>query len=414
MSGAFRRLANGVAWAPIWSVKTLSIFAAAFLMSTFSCGIHQTAFPQAIPTERATGARAAAERTRRQWTETLNSNTVSVISGNPNGAYLYLAYDLSAVLDDGQELRILPMIGKGAYSNIADVLHLKGVDLGLSRTDVMSHLAATNEFGGNIKGRITYIAKIYNEEMQILAGPGIEKLEDLNGKKVNFSDAGSGSQFTTRKVFAALGIKPIEVNMGQNDAYVKMKSGELAATILVSGKPSGSFKNFVKFEGAKVLPVPFDDVLARDYFPAELTHDDYPNLLEEGQSVNTIAVGAVLVAFNWKQDNERYRRVARFIDRFFSNFEKFLKPPRHPKWRETNLAAEFKGWTRHPRAAELLKKIENERKAAQQRAQAIGTQTSSGAPIDTELAFRQAAGGNAIKQQKLFEQFLEWVERQNN
>src|SRR5262245_40925905 len=40
--------------------------------------------------------------------ERINSNTVYVVSGNLNGTYLSIAYDLSAVLDDGNELRILP------------------------------------------------------------------------------------------------------------------------------------------------------------------------------------------------------------------------------------------------------------------------------------------------------------------
>src|SRR4029077_10397949 len=48
-------------------------------------------------------------------TEKLNQNTVTIISGNPNGTYIYLAYDMSAVLDDGNELRVLPVIGKGGY-----------------------------------------------------------------------------------------------------------------------------------------------------------------------------------------------------------------------------------------------------------------------------------------------------------
>ena len=63
--------------------------------------------------------------------------------------------------------------------------------------------------------------------MHILAGKGIEKLDDLNGKKVNFSDVGSGSQFAIRQIFGLLGVKPEEVNMGQGDAYLKVKSGEL-------------------------------------------------------------------------------------------------------------------------------------------------------------------------------------------
>jgi TRAP-type uncharacterized transport system substrate-binding protein len=73
----------------------------------------------------------------------LNQNTVTVISGNPNGTYLYLAYDMSAVLDDGDNLRVLPIIGKGGYQNVMDVLHLRGVDLCITQSNIMTYLKET-------------------------------------------------------------------------------------------------------------------------------------------------------------------------------------------------------------------------------------------------------------------------------
>ena len=72
--------------------------------------------------------------------DTLNQNTVTVISGNPNGTYLYLAYDMSAVLDDGNNLRVLPVIGKGGYQNVMDVLHLRGIDLCITQSNIMTYL----------------------------------------------------------------------------------------------------------------------------------------------------------------------------------------------------------------------------------------------------------------------------------
>ena len=140
-------------------------------------------------------------------TDKLNQNTVTVISGNPNGTYLYLAYDMSAVLDDGNDLRVLPIIGKGGYQNVMDVLHLRGVDLCITQSNIMSYLKKTGEFGPNIDARLAYIARLYNEEMHVLAGPGINSIQDLSGKKVNFSDVGSGTQFSTRLIFELLGIK---------------------------------------------------------------------------------------------------------------------------------------------------------------------------------------------------------------
>ena len=110
-------------------------------------------------------------------TEKLNQNTVTVISGNPNGTYLYLAYDMSAVLDDGNDLRVLPVIGKGGYQNVMDVLHLRGVDLCITQSNIMTYLEETGEMGPNIENRLAYIARLYNEEMHVLAGPGINSNE---------------------------------------------------------------------------------------------------------------------------------------------------------------------------------------------------------------------------------------------
>jgi uncharacterized protein len=67
--------------------------------------------------------------------------------------------------------------------------------------------------------------------------------------------------------------------------------------------------------------------------------------------VNTLAVGTVLGAYKWPPKTERYNRIARFVDAFFSKFDEFQKPPRHPKWREVNLAAGLANWKRFPARA---------------------------------------------------------------
>ncbi len=336
--------------------------------------------------------------------ERTNQNVVTVVSGNPNGTYLFFAYDMSAVLDNGEEMRVLPIIGKGGYQNVKDILHLKGVDLGITQSNIMSYLKRTGELGANINDRLAYIAKLYNEEIHILAGPGINDIKDLHGKTVNFSDVGSGTQFSTRLIFEALGIKATEVNMGQADGYEKVKSGEIAATVLIAGKPSGAFAKFKLEPGMQLLPIPYTDVLENDYFPAQLTNADYPNLIPAGKSIETIAVGAVLAVYNWPKDTERYRRVSRFIDTFFTRFDEFKKKPRHPKWSEANLAGVVKGWNRLPAAQEWLNR--NATTAAA---------TPAATNVDLALAREQAqraAPGNPTEQERLFQKFLEWSRQQ--
>jgi hypothetical protein len=53
--------------------------------------------------------------------------------------------------------------------------------------------------------------------------------KQLAGRRVNFSDLGSGTQLSKRAIFER-GIEAEELNMGQIDAPEKRKSGEIAAT----------------------------------------------------------------------------------------------------------------------------------------------------------------------------------------
>jgi TRAP transporter TAXI family solute receptor len=359
----------------------------------------------AVPTaKRAAPAAPAPVARHAALTDKLNQNTVTVVSGNPNGTYLYLAYDMSAVLDDGNELRVLPVIGKGGYQNVMDVLHLRGVDLGITQANIMSYLKKTGEFGPNIDARLAYVARLYNEEMHVLAGPGITRVQDLSGKKVNFSDVGSGTQFSTRLIFELLGIKAEEVNMGQGDGYQKVKSGEIAATVLIAGKPTGAFGKFKLEPGMTLLPVPYTEVLEQDYLPTKLTSDDYPNLIQKGSTLDTIAIPSVLAVYNWPRDTDRYRRVAKFIDAFFSKFPEFQQPARHVKWKEANITATLRGWRRFPAAEEWL-----ERNAKQAAAAPSATAID---PAVVRAQAAKAAPNDAAEQERLFRQFMDWAKAQ--
>src|SRR6187431_1641200 len=139
--------------------------------------------------------------------ERINSNTIAIVSGNPNATYMTIAYDMSAVLDDGDEFRILPVIGKGGGQNIKDVRFLKGVDLGITQSNLLGTYKRSNEIGP-IDDKIVYITKLFNEEMHLVvrADSGIASIEQLAGEKVNFSDVGSGTQLSTREIFGLLGV----------------------------------------------------------------------------------------------------------------------------------------------------------------------------------------------------------------
>jgi TRAP transporter TAXI family solute receptor len=327
----------------------------AFLCALIALFSSQAAFSEKAPRP-SSGAPVPNKPDLGSVGERLNANTIAIISGNLNATYLTIAYDLSAVLDNGDEFRVLPVVGKGGGQNIKDVRYLKGIDLGITQSNLLNTFRRTNE-AGYIDDKIVYIAKLFNEEMHLVvrAESGINSIDDLAGKKVNFSDIGSGSQLSSRDIFEKLGIKVQEVNMGQADAMEALKKGEIAATILIAGKPAASMAKIATSEGFRILPVPYRKPLQADYLPATLTSDDYPRIVDKAQPVDTIACGAVLIAYNWPEGSDRYRRIQAFVDNFFPKLAEFQKAPRHPKWKETNLSATLPGWTRFKGADDWLK-----------------------------------------------------------
>jgi TRAP transporter TAXI family solute receptor len=342
--------------------------------------------------------------------ERLNANTIAIVSGNPNATYLTIAYDLSAVLDDGDNIRILPVIGKGGGQNIRDVRFLKGVDLGITQSILLNMYRQSNEVG-NIDDKIVYVAKLFNEEMHLVvrADSGINALEQLDGKTVNFSDIGSGSQLSTRDIFRRLNIHAKEINIGQADALEQLKSGQIAATVLIAGKPAAAMMKLRAADGFRFLPVPFAKQLQSDFLPAVLGHDDYPGMVEGGHDVYTVAVSAVLIAYNWPQDSDRYRRIGKFVDAFFPKLAELQKPPRHPKWRETNLAAVLPGWTRFAGADEWLKQHRPQQPVAggahEQFDQFVAARRASDTGADS---------GNGNDRDRLFQEFLNWQAREHH
>jgi len=334
----------------------------------------------------------------------LNANTVTVMSGTIGGTYVQFGADMESVLDDGDNLRVLSIVGRGSVQSVADILFLKGVDMGIVRSDTLDYLEKKG-YANNIKRQFTFITKLYNEEMHVIAPKSIQKLQDLEGKNVAVDLPNGGTFVTSIIVFERLGIKPNFVYIEQRIAYDKLRKGELDAVIAVQGKPSRA-PSLVKDDNLHFVPVDYAKPLQADYLPAVLTSDDYPNLIEKGQRVDTIAASAVLAAFNWAPNTDRYRRLQHFVEAFFGKINNFQQPPFHPKWKEVALQAPLAGWIRFRPAQEWL-----DRNASTTVAPNVRNN------FEQFLADRRAEGAPNVApkpedREALFRQFLEWQKKQ--
>src|SRR6476659_5283157 len=381
-----------------------------------ACGICLLALTAIAAPRAKDGAKAAAKdqpsaksqppaaSTRDSYRARLNENVVTIMAGSASGTDLAIVQDIADVLNDGSALRVLPMVGKGPEQNIKDVLFLRGVDMGITQANILKHYAKTGELGANFIDQVVYVAKLFNEEVHIVVRSDVTDIRQLKGKVVNLGTAGSGTAITGRLLLDDLGIQVQESHLNDADAIEKLKSGGIAAAVFMAGKPAPVMGWLKGSDGLKLLSIPYTKELEDAYYPANLTHDDYPELIAKGESVDSVSVCAVLIAFNWSKDNVRYRKVAKFIDAFFDKFDEFQRPPRHPKWREVNFAATLEGWHRSPASQAWIDRAKQ------------GPVTASRSNFDTFLAQNAPSNGTPVSDEQraeLFKAFLEWNKTQH-
>ncbi|HJU15415.1 MAG TPA: TAXI family TRAP transporter solute-binding subunit [Stellaceae bacterium] len=300
----------------------------------------------------------AASRIRHVLRDRVNSGLVGVVSGGMGDADFDEVTDLAASLNHiSGGPRILPVIGQGAFQNATDAVFARGIDIGIIQSDVLTALKRRPPFPG-IESFIRYIIKLSDEEVHVLAGEDIRSFKDLASKKVNVGLRDSGTAFTAGAIFRALGIPVSATNFPQSVALEKLRTGEIAAMVYVAGKPTRLLRDVRPDEELHFLPIPATADLAKTYASASLTAADYPQLIEVGKPVQTLAVGTVLVTYNWPPGTERYRNVAHFVHAFFGKLKLLQTPPHQPEWRYVDLTASVPGWTRFAPAEEWIKKAE--------------------------------------------------------
>jgi TRAP-type uncharacterized transport system substrate-binding protein len=363
-------------------------------------GLVETARAQTVPKALEEGGSDATMKLRK------NNWSVGVAGGQLSGTYMTFANELAEVLDDGDNLRVIPIVTYGAASNLDDLLYLRNVDVAVTQADVFEYFRTQRKIA-NLASRVNYIIRLPVSEMHVLARADVTSIENLRGKKVSFGPAGSASSLTGTIVFQRLGVEVEQVLYDNPTALQKLKTGELAALVRVIGKPIDFFAKIPANSDLHFVPIPFSKAFADYYTVGELTSKEYPALVPEGQSVDTIAAPAVLAVFNWSKGNDRYRRLERFVEGLFTKWDKFREPPRHPKWRDVNLAATVPGWSRWAVAEEMLRRIRPK--------DAVDPQVAS-SDFSTFLKDKGSPAANFTPEQReaLFREFLQWQEKQRN
>ncbi len=334
-----------------------------------------------------------------------NAWTVGIAGGIFEGTFFRFAEDMRKVVDDGDEMRVLPIVTRGSASNIDDLLYVRGIDVAVSQSDVLEFFRTQRKIP-HLGDRINYLIRFPVSEVAIIARDDIRTIQDLRGKRVDFGDPGSSGSLTAPIIFQRLGIDvketplPAPYTVG---AYRRVAAGEVDAAVRVVPKPVPHIAQIPPDSGLHLVPIPFTKAFTDYYAAGEFTNADYPNLVPAGERVDTLAVPTVLAVYNWPKGSERYQKVQRFVSRLFERWDTITKPPYHPKWRDVNLAATVPGWKRFPAVEEeLAKPLSN----------GAGSQQGLSREFDAFLMGRADAGrpANEAEREALFRQFLHWRE----
>lgn len=166
-----------------------------------------------------------------------NPIPIGLMTGEIAGTFIQVGNDIAEVVDS-PDMRILPIIGKGSLQNLLDLVDVRGVDLAFAAADTLTYAAKAHP---DLPGRIQYICKLYDNEVHVLAGPDITRIEDLKDKVVNIDVVGSGTAVTSAVLFRALDIPARFVNNTPTKGLEMLKAGQVAAITYAAGKPARLF-----------------------------------------------------------------------------------------------------------------------------------------------------------------------------
>jgi TRAP transporter TAXI family solute receptor len=264
--------------------------------------------------------------------------------------------DLLDAMAPDRDLRVLPIRGRGAGHNLADLLYLDGIDVAVLQADALEHARDRGVYP-NLVDNVRTVAKWTDAEVHLLVRDDILEIKDLQDQVVNFGPSGSGSEVTAALLFDQLALAVEQQSDGHALALRKLKAGEIAGMVYTAPKPASLFDSVEVRDGLRFLPVPSIEQ-STVYRPADLSADDYPSLIFGDKTVSTLAVPLVLATYNWPSSNVRYQSIKSFVDSFLNRLGDLRDGTRHEKWLEADPAYNLAGWQRHPAVEAYLQKLQ--------------------------------------------------------
>ena len=176
--------------------------------------------------------------------EPLQTRFVSIATGGASGPYNVIGTSLAEIYHKTYGVNSKTQTTGASVENL-NLLKQNKVEMAFVMSDSLTEaLNGTGSFKGKIDN-VQQIAALYPNYVQIVASKrsGIQKIEDLKGKRIAVGAQNSGVEVNARTLLKGFGIdyKDLKVDyLGYAEAADALKGGKLDAAFLTSGIPNSS------------------------------------------------------------------------------------------------------------------------------------------------------------------------------
>ncbi|MBB3185156.1 hypothetical protein FHR95_002737 [Halomonas fontilapidosi] len=256
---------------------------------------------------------------------------ITIGTGGQTGVYYVVGQSVCRLVNRLEDANIkcnAPSTG-GSVANVNGIKSGQ-LDMGVVQSDVQYQAYnGTGNFEGDAYEDLRAVFRVHGEPLTLLAraDSGIEELDDLEGKRVNIGNPGSGQRNTMEVVMDAKGWTEdtfaLASQLDAAEQAAALADNNVDAMVYVVGHPNGSIQEATTTVDARLIPLngPAIDEIVEEY--PYYSKSVIAGGLYKGNPdpVETFGVAATFVTTAEADDEVVYQTVKAIFD----NFDRFKR-----------------------------------------------------------------------------------------
>ncbi len=243
---------------------------------------------------------------------------LSIATGGTGGTYYPLGGAMATILNDaanGLNLQATAQATGASVENV-ELISRGDAEVAFVQNDI-AYYAFNGVEAFKDKGKVDTIrglASLYPEVVQIIAraDAGVEKIEDLKGKKVAVGAPGSGTEVNARQILEIHGLKYEDLAkvdyLSFSEATDQLKNNQIDVAFVTAAVPSSAVTEVSTTSDVKLIPIAEDKMKALSekypyYIKVDIQPGDYKG---QEEPVPASAVLAMLIVSKDMTDDMAY------------------------------------------------------------------------------------------------------------